>query len=277
MSTRAVRLATRSRIILALTAAVTAFAFAWPLIFSGAVNAAGLRAPLIFGALLPVVTLLALTDMAADRIDAKALALMGVLAALGAVLRPLGAGTAGIELIFFLVILGGRVFGPGFGFMQGVLTLATSALLTAGVGPWLPYQMIAAGYVGLIAGLLPARPRGKAEIVMLCGYGAVSAFAYGAIMDFAFWPFATGTGGELSWDASASAWENLHTFVVYELATGTGWNLGRAVTNVVVLAVLGPGVLYVLRRANHRAFFADPVPSAARPPEGERLPGEGKN
>ena len=47
-------------------------------------------------------------------IDAKALAMLGVLSAINAALRPLGAGTAGIEPVFFLLILSGRVFGPGF-------------------------------------------------------------------------------------------------------------------------------------------------------------------
>ena len=81
---------------------------------------------------------------------------------LGAALRPLGAGTAGIETVFFLLVLAGRVYGPGFGFVLGSTTLFTSALLTGGVGPWLPFQMLAASWVGLGAGLLPrasGRPR----------------------------------------------------------------------------------------------------------------------
>ena len=35
--------------------------------------------------------------------------------------------------------------GPGFGFALGATTLMSSALITGGVGPWLPFQMIAAG------------------------------------------------------------------------------------------------------------------------------------
>ena len=54
--------------------------------------------------------------------------------AVGAALRPLGAGSAGLETVFFLLILAGRVFGPGFGFVLGATTLAASALITAGVG-----------------------------------------------------------------------------------------------------------------------------------------------
>ena len=86
--------------------------------------------------------------------------MLGVLSAIGAALRPLGAGMAGIETVFFLLVLAGRVYGPGFGFVLGTTTLFASALLTGGVGPWLPFQMLAAAWVGLGAGLLPRRVRG---------------------------------------------------------------------------------------------------------------------
>jgi energy-coupling factor transport system substrate-specific component len=76
-------------------------------------------------------------------------------------------------------------------------------------------------------------------------------------MDFAFWPYATGMHSQLSWDPQASVWHNLHTFLLYTLATSLAWNIGRAITNVTALAVVGPGVLRVLRRANRRAFFVD--------------------
>lgn len=60
--------------------------------------------------------------------------------------------------MFFLMVLSGRVLGPGFGFVLGALSMFASALLTGGVGPWLPFQMLAMGWVSLGAGLLPARP-----------------------------------------------------------------------------------------------------------------------
>lgn len=247
-----------SVLMLAAAGVVGAMAFLWPLVVrpSGAEQYAT-QAPFMLGGLLVVVVLLVLVDLSSRAIDVKALALLGVLTAIGAVLRPLGAGTAGIELVFFLVILGGRVFGPGFGFAQGVLTLFVSGLLTGGVGPWLPYQMIATGFVGLVAGVLPPAARGLREIALLCGWGAVSAFLFGLAMDFAFWPYATGMHSQLSWDPQASVWHNLHTFLLYTLATSLAWNIGRAITNVTALAVVGPGVLRVLRRANRRAFFVD--------------------
>ena len=88
-----------------------------------------------FVLLLPALLAVVLAEVAEGGLDAKALAMLGVLSALGAALRPMGAGTAGIETIFFLLVLAGRVYGPGFGFVLGSTTLFTSALLTGGVGP----------------------------------------------------------------------------------------------------------------------------------------------
>jgi len=220
------------------------------------------QAPVMFAVVLPLVLAVVLSELAGGRMDAKTLAMLGVLAAVGTILRPLSAGTAGFELIFFLMILAGRVFGAGFGFALGAITLFTSALITSGVGPWLPYQMLSAGFVGLFAGWLP-RALGRAEIALLAAYGMVSAFAYGWLMDFSFWPFAIGDGTQLSFDPAASALENLHRFVLFNVATSMGWNLGRALTNAVMVVLLGVPLLRLLRRAARRASFVPANP--ARP------------
>src|SRR5699024_5087180 len=173
--------------------------------------------------------------------------------------RPVGAGTAGLEGIFFLLILGGRVFGPGFGFILGATTLAASALLTAGVGPWLPFQMLAAAWVAMGAGLLP-RAKGALEIVMLCAYGVVTGLLYGAALNFSFWPFTVQGEASLSFVAGAPVTENLTRFLAFSLATSLGWDLGRSLTNAVLIALLGRPVLGALRRAARRASFRPRAP-----------------
>ncbi len=239
-------------------------AFTWPLFLRPESGVPPTLAPIVFALVLPMVLVVVLSELAGGRLDVKALAMLGVLAAVGTVLRPLGAGTAGIELVFFLLILAGRVFGAGFGFALGAITMFTSALITSGVGPWLPYQMLAAGFVGLFAGLLP-RATGRAELGWLIGYGTVSAFVYGWLMDFSFWPFALGDGTQLSFDPAAPPLENLQRFVLFNLATSMGWNLGRALTNAVVIALVGPALLRLLRRAARQAHFEPPRPSPAAP------------
>lgn len=256
---RPVRLGPRALVSLLLASAAGLLAFGWPLLASpGAGIAHGADAPLVLALLLPIVLAVVLSEIADGGIDAKALAMLGVLSAVGAALRPLGAGTAGIETVFFLLVLAGRVFGPGFGFVLGTTTLFTSALLTGGVGPWLPFQMLGAAWVGLGAGLLP-RATGRLEIVLLAAYGAVSAFVFGLMLNLSFWPFTLGPGTALSFQAGAPLLDNLHSFALFTLATSMGWDLGRALTNIVLIVLTGPAVLATLRRAVRRAAFDAPV------------------
>ncbi|MBA2455605.1 MAG: ECF transporter S component [Nocardioidaceae bacterium] len=262
----AVRVGPRSALTLTLASAAGLVMFCWPLVATADPTslAHGGDAPFLFLAVLPVVIAVVLAELLEGGMDAKALAMLGVLAAINAALRPLGGGIAGIETVFFVLILAGRVFGPGFGFVLGCTSLFASALLTAGVGPWLPFQMLASGWIGLGAGLLPRRVRGRPEIAMLAAYGVVVGYAFGFLMNLYFWPFALGGETQLSYDPSLPMLDNLHRFVSYTVVTSAlGWDTGRAITNVVAIVVVGPAVLAVLRRTNRRASFGAPVTFAA--------------
>lgn len=241
--------------------------FLWPLILSpseGQDHSA--NAPFLLFALLPGLLAVGLSQAAAGGLDAKAVAMLGVLSAVGAALRPLGAGVAGIEVVFFLLILAGRVFGAGFGFLLGSTTLFASALLTGGVGPWLPFQMLASSWVGAGAGLLPRRARGGREIALLVAYGVVAAYLYGFLMNMWFWPFAIGNETSVSFVAGDPVLENLHRFVVFTLLTSTwGWDTGRAITNAMAIVAVGPSVLVVLRRTARRAAFGAAIALEDRP------------
>src|SRR5690606_33390907 len=142
------------------------------------------------------------------------------------------------------------VLGPGFGFALGTTTIFTSALLTGGVGPWMPFQMLAASWVGLGAGLLPGSWRGRREVGVLALYGAAGAFAFGIAMNLSFWPFQLGLGSELSFVPGEPAGTNLRRFAVYSLATSLGWDVGRALTTGLGLVLLGRPVLAALRRTS---------------------------
>ncbi len=257
----AVPLRPRSAAVLVVASGIGLLMLGWPLVLD-ADPAGGTRVdpPFLFLALLPVVLAVVLAELSEGGIDSRVLAVLGVLSAVNAVLRGVSAGTGGIELVFFLLILGGRVFGAGFGFVLGCTSLFASALMTAGVGPWLPFQMLVAGWVGMGAGLLPRRVSGRGEIVMLVGYGILAAYAYGVFLNLWGWPFILGVqvpghdATELSYVPGAPLLENLHRFGLYTLLTSTGgWDTGRAITNAVAIAVLGPSVLATLRRAARRA------------------------
>jgi energy-coupling factor transport system substrate-specific component len=254
----AVRITPRTAVVLTVANLAGVLMFCWPLFVRVPQQAAAHvgDAPFVFVLVLPVLVAIVLAEFAEGGIDAKALALLGVLSAVNAALRPLGAGTAGIETVFFLLVLAGRVFGPGFGFVLGCTSLFASALLTAGVGPWLPFQMVASAWIGFGAGLLPRRVSGRVEIAMLAAYGVVAAYLFGMLMNLWFWPYAIGPGTGLSFVPGGPVLENLHRFVIYTLTTSTiGWDTGRAVTNALAIVVVGPAVLATLRRAARHASF----------------------
>ena len=255
-----VRVHGRAAVAIALTSLAGLAMFCWPLLLRPGDGAAHhVDAPFAFVLLLPALLVVVFAEVADGGLDAKALAMLGVLAALGAALRPMGAGTAGVEMIFFLLVLAGRVYGPGFGFVLGSTTLFTSALLTAGVGPWMPFQMLAASWIGLGAGLLP-RASGRRELAILAVYGAIVGYAYGLLLNLWGWPFTIGDGGSVSYLPGGGVLDNLHRFWLYTIATSTwGWDTGRAVTNVVAILVVGPAVLAALRRASRKAAFDAPV------------------
>lgn len=255
----AIRVGRRSAAVLLLSGVAGLLMFCWPLLVQVRTHADRVTPPFFFLALLPVVVLVVLVELVEGGIDSKVLAVLGVLTACNAVLRGLDAGLAGIEFVFFLLVLAGRVFGPGFGFVLGCTSLFASALLTAGVGPWLPFQMLASAWIGMGAGLLPRRVTGRAEIALLAAYGVVVAYGFGVLMNLSSWPFLLGvavpghTGG-LSFVPGAPLLDNLQRFGVYTLLTSTGsFDTGRAITNAVAIVVLGPAILTTLRRAARRA------------------------
>ena len=223
--------------------------------------------PFLFLALLPVVVVVMLAELSRGGLDTRVLAVLGVLSAVIALLRAVSPGLGGVELVFFVLVLAGRVFGPGFGFVLGVTGLFASALLTAGVGPWLPFQMLLCAWVAMGAGLLPRRVTGRAELGMLAAYGVVSAYAYGLLSNLSGWPFLLGVvvpghaETELSFDPAAPLSENLQRFAVYTLVTSTGsFDTVRAITTAVAIIVVGPAVLTTLRRAARRATItAEPL------------------
>jgi energy-coupling factor transport system substrate-specific component len=260
---RPVRLGPRSVAALVMVSAIGVAAFGWPLVAAhgSAVAAHSADAPWLFAGLLPLLVGVVIATVADTGMDAKAVAMLGMLAAAGAALRPLGAGTAGIEPMFFLMVLAGRVLGPGFGFVLGALTMFASALLTGGVGPWMPFQMVAMGWVTMGAGLLPGAGtlRGRGELALLAAYGAVSAVAYGTVMNLQGWPYLGGLASNIAYDPHADLATNLARFTAYCLTTSLGWDLPRAAVTATLCCTLGPPILRALRRATRRAAFSAPV------------------
>lgn len=236
---------------LVLVSLISALGFFWP--FISKVN----RSPFVFliSSFLSVILLLALIGNA--KLDAKSLALLAVLSAIIAALRPLGAGAAGIEPMWFLLILSSFVFGPSFGFLLGTFSMLLSAFLTGGFGPWLPYQVFAAAWMGVIAGALP-KPK-RFEMPLLVISGLICSELFGILMDLQFWPWALGPKTQLSFIPGDAAIDNLQRFFAYHLATSMAWNVPRAIFTALLIVAVGPGVLSALKRSARKANFVEEI------------------
>jgi energy-coupling factor transport system substrate-specific component len=261
----AVRMRWRSIVAVTLATLIGFVCFLWPFVVAPGHFGSTETPPLMFGLLLALVLAVVFAELADGGIDSKAIAMLGVLAAINAGLRPLGAGTAGIETVLFMLVFAGRVFGPGFGFALGCISLFASAIITGGVGPWMPYQMFGCAWVGLFAGLLPPC-RGKLELAMLAAYGVFAGYFFGFMLNLQFWPFSVDPGSSISYLPGASFTVQWHRYLVFDGTTSLGWDTGRAVTDLVCILLLGPGLLAVLRRAARKANFEAPV--AFEPPPG---------
>lgn len=268
----AVPLSARSAGAILATSVVGVLAFAWPMLAppGSQLLAHAADAPLVFGLLVPLLLAVTLSLVAEGAVGARAVALLGVLGATAAALRAIGAGIAGLEPIWVVIVLGGYALGAGFGFTLGAVCLLASALLTGGVGPWLPFQVIGAAWVGLGAGLLAGRLPARREVGLLAAYAALAAVAYGWLLNLWFWPTLTGLPEQLSFVPGAQPLVNLRHWFTFNLTTSLGYDLPRAVLTCVAVLVLGRRVLDALRRTARRAAFHEPAVFVAAPATRDR-------
>ena len=251
-----IKFSVKNSIVMSIASLFSIAGFVWPFFYAGE-NLP--RTQSFFWIAVVAAFFLVIFEISSARLDAKSVALLGVLAALISALRPLGAGAVGIEPMWFVLILSARVFGASFGFLLGIISMFASALLTGGLGPWLGYQMFAAAWIGMAAGLLPKKVSGKGELSMLIVFGAIAAGLFGILMDLQFWPWALGSDTQLSYMAGGSIAENLSRFITFHFASAMAWDIPRAIFTCALIAFTGPSVLSALRRTYTRAAFSTPV------------------
>lgn len=212
-------------------------------------------APLVFAAVAALCLTLIVAELTGGGLNSKSLAVLGVLCAMAAMLRTFTL-PAGANLYFFLVILGSYAFGPRLGFLLGAMSFFLSAVVTGGIGPWLPFQMFASAWMGLGAGFLgmgtrAAGIRGRGEVTLVVAFGAVSGILFGMVTNLWFWPFWVG-GPDITYQPGIGAIEALRRYWNFYLLTSFGWDLMRSVCNVVVIAILGGPLLRALLRFRDR-------------------------
>lgn len=247
-------------VIYLLSAMIGVAAFAYPFVLPQialAESAHVIDAPLLTTFLIVVSLAVLLVEVQGQAVSAKVVAALGFLVAITAVLRFLEVVipvVGGFTPVFVPIILTGYVFGARFGFLLGTMALLASALVTGGVGPWLPYQMFAAGWVGMSAGWLPHPQDQRIQLTMLAGFGFLWGILFGVIMNLYFWPFVV-DGGATSWQPGVSLWDGFGRYAAFYVATSIVWDVGRAVGNVILIFVLGMPMVRALIRFRDRFQF----------------------
>jgi energy-coupling factor transport system substrate-specific component len=234
---------------------------------------ASLRAgqmPMMMTILLGLCLLVLLFESQGPMLNTKLIALLGILVAINSALRFIETaipGPGGFSPIFFLIILVGYVFGGRVGFLMGALTMVVSALVTGGVGPWLPAQMFTAGWVGMTTPILKPLVKlasskrsqqkiltGNMEMIFLALFGMGWGFLYGAIMNLWQWPFIAGPQNQ-SYVSGMSFLSTLQHYLAFYLVTSLVWDVVAAAGNVLLILALGKPALRALRRFHQRFGF----------------------
>ena len=257
-------------------------AFTWPFVLPAAVgdSAHEIDAPFIAAGLLICLGTLLFVELGRGGLGAKQVALIGVLGAAMVALRLPGF-IGGFSAMFLVVLVAGNSFGPAFGFVLGAIGTFASGLFVGGLGPWLPFQMVAIGWVGAGAGAVRSLGGSgwTARVAGLAAYGFVAAFCFGAIMNLWFWPFGAGDSA-LGWAPEGGAVGNLGRYARFYLLTSLGWDVFGAVGNAVAVTVLGRPLLGALDRAARRMRLSLDNGPVGREPAGwprPGVPGRGKS
>lgn len=242
-----------------LSALVGLVAFVYPLflgVLVGPERAAASQAetPLLAMALLLLGLGALLIEMQGRALNARMVATLGLLVAATTVLRFLETaipGPGGFSPIFVPIILAGYIYGARFGFLMGALSLLASAVITGGVGPWLPYQVFAAGWVGLTAGWLPHLTGKRQELALLTVFAFGWGLLFGAILNLYYWPFlSNSTAG--GWQPESGVWAGVVQYGAFYMTTSLAWDLIRALGNALLILAIGLPVLRALRRFRDR-------------------------
>jgi ABC-type multidrug transport system ATPase subunit/uncharacterized membrane protein len=111
---------------------------------------------------------------------ARELVTVAVLCALGVAGRAAFYMLPSVKPVFAVVIVAGAVLGGETGFLVGAMTMFASNAVF-GQGPWTPWQMLAMGLIGALAG---AVFRGRVRRLPACIFGAAAVILiYGGIMN----------------------------------------------------------------------------------------------
>ena len=172
----------------------------------------------------------------AKTVDAKEMASIATLSAIGGVARVPFVGIPGLQPTTFIVAVSGYVMGPVNGFMVGAMSAFISNFFL-GQGPWTLWQMLGWGACGFFFGLLKKRESKLQNIVFitLCGLWG---YIYGVILNM--------------WYVVAYISPISLKTIVASFVLSFSQDTIHAIGNVFFAAVFGRRFIRVLTRYNRR-------------------------
>ena len=166
-------------------------------------------------------------------LSARDLTLVATLAGLAAAGRVLFAPVPGVQPVTVIVAAAGVALGPRRGFAVGaVAALASNFFL--GQGPHTPWQMLAWGGCGFVAGLLRPALRGR---LAFAAFTVALGLAFGSVMDLWLW---------------YGFYPHTEAALLARLAAGLPFNVAHAAGNVLLALAVGPELRRVLERFERR-------------------------
>ena len=151
--------------------------------------------------------------------------------------------TREVVVISIMVTLSicGMVFGQEIGFLCGSLSAFASNIFF-GQGPWTPFQMMALGLIGLVAGILNKNNWLENKVLLVC-YGIICGIGYSLFMDI--WTV-------LSLDQVF----NIYRYIAV-IVTAIPTMFVYIISNVVFLLILVPVLLKRFQRIKLKYGFID--------------------
>lgn len=145
-----------------------------------------------------------------------------------------------------IVIITGIGLGAEAGFLTGAMAAFVSNFFF-GQGPWTPWQILAYGIIGFLAGLLfrGKRKRFRDNKILLCFYGGISVlFIYGFLLDTAT---VTMYSREFTWETFRAVY-----------ISGFPFNVIHAVSTMMFLFFLAGPINRKLDRIKHKYGIMEP-------------------
>ena len=185
---------------------------------------------------IPVVLALVFWILERRTLEPATIGIVVAIVAIACALRALRIPIQGIQMTNWLVILAGLSLGAHAGFLTGALVPLLSNIYL-GQGAWTPWQMLAWGLLGALAGWI-GRTRASHNRWLMAVISILLSYAYGLVMNLETYLYSVGT------KYATGFWA--------VIGLGLPGDTIGAVTTAVLVAITVPWAIDLIRRTYTR-------------------------